>query len=151
MKRTTLFVLLALLCLLALTLPAFAQSEVPPSTPPEQGVLQAALELLIKALANVTFLPIAAGFVVVATAILKKFVPINPAYIALALQVLAWVAWVLALHLGYGDQFEGWIAALTTILTALAGLAGSSILATKAYDASVNHDVPLIGSTQSAK
>ena len=148
MKRTTLFVLLALLCLLALTLPAFAQSEVPPSTPPEQGVLQAALELLIKALANVTFLPIAAGFVVVATAILKKFVPINPAYIALALQVLAWVAWVLALHLGYGDQFEGWITALTTILTALAGLAGSTFAAEKLYAASVRAEVPLIGSTQ---
>lgn len=148
MKRKSLL-FVALLCLMfAFPMLALAQSEVPPGTPPAEGALTAALELLMKALSDVTFLPVAAGFVLVATALLKKVIPVNPVYIALTLQVLAWVAWVLAKHYGYGDQFDGWIGALTTILTALAGLAGSTILATKGFNSSVRADVPLLGDTQ---
>lgn len=149
-NRTALLAFVLVVLLLALPSLALAQSEVPPDTPPTEGILTAALDLIVRGLANLTFLPIAAGFVVVATALLKKIIPINPAYIALALQVTAWGVWVLALHFGYGDQFASWITALTTILTALAGLAGSTLAAEKLYTAGVKAGAPLIGSTQSA-
>lgn len=123
-----------------------AQVIEPPPVPAETGALQAAGELLAKALADATFLPVAALFVVTATAITKKLLPGgNSAVIALGWQVAAWVAWILALHFGYGNQFTGWINGLTTVLTGLAGLAGSTLLATSTYRAAAARGAPLIG------
>ena len=151
MKRN-LIILVALFALLAFAAPVFAQDTGAAITTPggAEALLQAWFQLAVKAVTDVTFLPFAAGFVLVATALTKKYVPLNPGLIALAWQVAAWAGFVLALHFGYGDQFSGVVNALTTILGAVAGLAGSTYLATKGYDKAADANAPLIGSQQSA-
>jgi len=126
---------------------ALAQSEVPPTTPPEQGTLTAALELIIKAITDATYVPIAAALVVALTGLAKHFLPeaINAGWIALTFQVILWVAWVLALHFGYAEQFGTAIQAFTTIITAVAGLIGSSIVATRVHESAAARNVPLAG------
>ena len=136
--------------LVILTLPAFAQDTGGAITTPGgvDALLMAALEMLIKTVTDITFVPAAAALVVVLTAISKKFISLGAGYIALFWQVVAWVAWVLALHFGYADQFTSIAATLTTVLTAILGLVGSSIGATAIYDRAVEKDIPGIGSAR---
>ncbi len=116
------------------------------------AALAAFLELLIKALADGTFLPIGAGLVVALTAIFKRFLPenIGSGVLAIAFQVVVWIAWVIVQHLGFGDQFGTWINSITTIITAVGGLVGSSFLATKAYNYAVAQNVPLFGTQRAS-
>lgn len=148
-SKRLLFVCLLVFTLALFALPALAQ-DVPVSQPTLTGAqaeLEAALTALLELVSSVTYLPLAAGFVVVATALLKKVMPkeISAGAIALTLQVLVWAAFVVAKQAGYEGQFTSGLQALTTILGALAGLVGSSYVATKVYNKSVEANVPLIG------
>lgn len=148
MKTQKALIVVALLAImLFMVVPVFAQTEVPPSTPPEQGTLTAALELLIKAITDITFVPVAAGLVVALTGLVKRFIPtsVNAGYIALLFQVILWVAWVLALHFGYADQFGTVISTFTTVVVAVTGLVGSSALATRIHESAAANNVPLAG------
>lgn len=147
MKRKLLSVMSIVIVMLLVVTPILAQSEVPPTTSPEEGTLTAALELIIKAIANATFIPVAAGLVVALTGIAKHFIPttVPAGAIALTFQVILWVAWVAALHFGYGSQFESLIQTFTTIAVAVAGLIGSTIVATRTHNAAAANNVPLAG------
>lgn len=112
--------------------------------------LQAALELIIKMASDLTFVPAAAALVVVLTALLKRFLPVNPAYIALALQGLVWVVWILAKQFGYEPQFSTWIDGVTTIVSALAGFVVSTSAATKAYTVLKHQGAPILGDTRAS-
>lgn len=112
--------------------------------------LQAALELIIKMVSDVTFIPGAAALVIALTAILKRFVPINAAYIALGLQVIVWVAWILVKNAGYELQFQGWIDSLTTIVSGFVGFVLSTGAATKGYNALVRANAPILGDTRAS-
>jgi len=112
--------------------------------------LQAALELIIKMVSDVTFIPGAAALVIALTAILKRFLPINAAYIALGLQVIVWVAWILVKNAGYELQFQSVIDSLTTVVSGLVGLVLSTAAATKGYNALVRAEAPILGDTMAA-
>jgi len=115
--------------------------------------LAAFLELFVKLLADGTFLPVAAGLVVALTAIFKRFLPdnISSAVLALVFQVIVWIAYVVAVQLGYGSQFDTWISTITTIVVAIAGLVGSSFLATRAYVYASDREVPLFGYSRASR
>lgn len=110
--------------------------------------LAPALELIIKLLNDITFVAAAAPLVVALTAIFKRFIPttVSAPTIAITMQVLVWVAWVLAKHFGYEEQFGTWTNAFTTILSAIVGLAGSAFVATRIYREAHKQEVPLLGS-----
>src|SRR3954469_2332077 len=93
------FVILMVSLFLAVA-PAFAQDTLPAPTGDVAATLAAALEMLTKVVAAVTALPFTVGFVTAATALVKRYLPlsISGGAIALFFQVLAWVAWILALH-----------------------------------------------------
>lgn len=112
--------------------------------------VQPAFELLIKLLNDVTFIALAAPLVVALTAIFKRFIPTNISAptIAIAMQVLVWVVWVLAKHFGYEAQFGTWVEAFTTILSAVVGLTGSAFVAQRVYTSAKKQEVPLLGSTK---
>lgn len=112
--------------------------------------LQAALELIIKMVSDVTFIPGAAALVIALTAVLKRFLPINAAYIALGLQVIVWVAWILLKNAGYELQFQSWIDSLTTIVSGVVGFVLSTGAATKGYNALVRQGAPVLGDTKAA-
>ena len=143
------FVLLVIL-LFALVGSVSAQGvELPtvPATSPVQGELEAALLAFFKLISDVTFVPVAAGFVIAATALLKKVLPatVPSGGIAISVQVIVWVVYVVSKHFGYADQFGSYIGILTTILTAVSGLVLSSYVATKGYEKAAANNVPLLG------
>lgn len=146
-KRHLFTVSMLIFLLLAVGTGVFAQTEVPPSTSPSQGLLEAALDLIIKAIANATFIVPVAGLVVALTGLAKFFLPtsIPAGAIALTFQVILWVGWVLALHFGYGSQFETLVQTFTTIVTAIAGLVGATYVASRFHESAANHSVPLAG------
>lgn len=115
--------------------------------------LQAFLELFVKLLADGTFILVAAPLVVALTAIFKRFLPdnISSAVLALVFQVIVWIAYVVAVQLGYGSQFDSWISTITTIVVAIAGLVGSSFLATRAYNYAADREVPLFGYSRASR
>ena len=118
-----------------------------PTTSPVQGELEAALLAFFKLISDVTFVPLAAGFVVAVTALLKKLLPatIPAGGIAITVQVIVWVVYVIAKHYGYVEQFGSYINVLTTILTAVSGLVLSSYAATWGYQKAAAKNVPLLG------
>lgn len=143
------FVLLVIL-LFALVGSVSAQGvELPtvPATSPVQGELEAALLAFFKLISDVTFVPVAAGFVIAATALLKKVLPatVPSGGIAISVQVIVWVVYVVSKHFGYADQFGSYIGILTTILTAVSGLVLSSYAATWGYQKATARNVPLLG------
>jgi hypothetical protein len=146
-KRHLITIFVVVLFLMAVGSGVYAQTEVPPTTPPEQALLEAALDLIIKAVANATFILPAAGLVVALTGLAKYFLPatVPAGGIALTFQVILWVVWVLALHFGYTNMVESLFAALTTIVTAVAGLVGATYVATRVHEKAAEHDVPLAG------
>lgn len=115
-----------------------------------QGELAIALETLIKALSNIVFIPVAVPLVTAVTGLLKQWIPVNPAYIALAAQVLVWIAWLLIKQAGYADQFDNWINMLTTLLTTGSALFLSVWGSAKLYNSSRKAEVPILGTEGSA-
>jgi hypothetical protein len=146
-KRHLITIFVVVLFLMAVGSGVYAQTEVPPTTPPEQALLEAALDLIIKAVANATFVPLAAGLVVALTGLAKYFLPatVPAGGIALVFQVILWVGWILALHFGYTSQFESVVQAFTTIVAAVAGLVGATYVATRVHEKAAEHNVPLAG------
>lgn len=93
------------------------------------------------------FLPFAATLVTLLTSILKPFVPIPSTKIALGLNIIIWVFYVLAKEL-FGDvgQFETITQSITTVLTTLIGTTGTSFLSSWFYDVNKKAEVPILGS-----
>lgn len=161
MKRSSKFLtgLVILAVFLFYIVPAaFAQSAPPVvSTSPDiLTLLGGALAQFAQSLNAVTYLPKAVGLVVIGTALLKRFlpaeitlgstvIPISSSAIALILQVIAWVVYVITVKVGFGDEFDTWVNTATTILTALFGGVVSSATATWTYNKAVALGVPLIG------
>ena len=144
--------------LLFYVVPAFAQTIPPVISPPVSpgDLLANALAQFLQAINVVTYLPKAVALVVIGTAILKRYLPpeihigtltlpLSSGAIALTLQVIAWVIYVVTLQLGYGNQFDTWVSSVTTILQALFGGLVSSVVATVAYNKSVALGVPVVG------
>lgn len=112
--------------------------------------LNAAAEALIQLIANLTFMPIAAPLVLALVALLKRIIPasvVSAGTLALLVQALVWIAWLLARHVFDVDDatIKTWVEMLTVIGGAVAGFAGSAVLTQAAYDRAKARDVPLLG------
>lgn len=145
--RKFVFMFLIIVLLLAVA-PVSAQDV--PTTPPTQGELEAALLALVKLVSDLTFVPGAAALVVALTAIAKRILPasISAGAIAITLQVIVWVIYIVAKHYGYADQFDSYIAVVTTVVSALGGLLVSSYAAEWGYKKLSARDVPVLGAAR---
>lgn len=109
--------------------------------------LTRALTALITLLHDLTFLPFAVGFVVAATALLKRVIPprISAGAIALTVQVGVWVAYVVAGKFGYGASFESTLQAVTQILSAVTMIVLGSGVTSATYATLKRSDTPFFG------
>ena len=126
------------------------ETLVEPAVEPDEEVV-AGFEAFIKLLSNLSFLPIAAPAVIAITALLKRFIPstmISAGMLALVVQVVVWVAWILCKHFGYAMQFESWIDGLTTILAGVAAITVSAGATAVGYNALQRVKAPVVGQTR---
>ena len=148
MKIKTLFNIFLVLFVLFLTAPVFAQDGaivMANGTPPIDSIA----ENLVRLIYDATYLPFAAGMVVVATAFSKQIPLLNRAESSvhsLLWTVVLWSAWVGANQIGYGGQFESVITGLTTIGAAMLGITLTPMAAGKVYDTAKAQKVALLGS-----
>lgn len=145
------YVFLFVLALLALAVsPVMAQDGNPTPTDPATFI-----ERLLLLVSDVTYIPAAAAGVVVFTSAISfllfqlgvELSGTLRGLIALAIQVIVWVAYTLLTRAGFEAQFTQWYGAIVTIVQALLPLAGAMFLAHKGYEGSKASGVPLLGFT----
>jgi len=93
--------------------------------------LSIALENIVRLLNDVTFIPVAAGVVLVLTQLVKsvtKWEGNRASLVALAIQAAFWVVYSVLKARGMGDQFEQWTKAAETILTTLVTILFPAVL-----------------------
>jgi hypothetical protein len=148
--RKLLMLFAVVFVLTMLVIPTFAQDTgttiiaVPNGTPS----LETIFESLVKLIYNATFLPFAAGMVVVATAFTKR-IPflksVSSSVLSLWWTVLLWAIWIIATQAGFGGQFESLISGLTTIGAAMLGITITPMVAGKIYQSANAQNVAIIG------
>lgn len=111
--------------------------------------LQTAFENLLRLITDVSFVPFAAGLVIVVTQVIKNVFKVEgnrAALIALLVQVAVWVGYSFFKARGMDAQFEQGIKAAETIITTLLSVAFPALLSGMAtqsiYDRVVAKDVP---------
>lgn len=145
--RSTFWIATLVVLLLVVIAPAFAQETtivLPAGTPPVETIA----ESLVRLIYNATYLPFAAGMVVVATAFSKRIAflkSVSSSVMSLWWTVLLWAIWVIATQAGFGGQFETLIAGLTTIGSMMLGITLTPIAAGKLYQSAKAQDVAIIG------
>lgn len=171
MKRIALIALL----LLALPFAALAQdatpeptaapteSPVPPvDNPPVDDLTEEAtfLENILRLVSDVTYIPSAAAGVIVFTSaftlVLSKVFGFNLSggqrmLIALTVQVVVWVAYVLLTRAGLQSQFNQWYETVVTFVQALLPLFGAVAFGHLGYEKMKEHGVPVLGFKPPAK
>lgn len=116
--------------------------------PDAESDLAQAFERFITLINSITYMPVAAAFVVVATSLAKRIpgLRIGAAVWAFLFQVAIWVVWVLLRREGVTEEvFTNALDGVTTILAGLVGLIGGSFGAQWIYDKSVQRMVPVLG------
>lgn len=101
---------------------------------------------------NALFLAFAAPLVLMLTSLLKRlpFLLSTPsAQISLVLNILIWVAYVVAKEYGAGDQFQTVTGSITTILGAFIGVTFTGIGAGALHSQAAKNQIPVIGYTRS--
>lgn len=108
---------------------------------------------LIQLLNGVTYLAFATGATVLITSVLKRFIPaelVSAGTLALAVQVVLWVFYVVAQRYGLETQFKSLLDVLQiliqTFLLPAAGVAATSVASHQAYEYAKQRGVPFIGS-----
>lgn len=100
---------------------------------------------------NALFLAFAAPLVLMLTSLLKRlpFLLSTPSSrIALVLNIVIWVAYVIAKEFGVGDQFETITGSVTTVLGALTGVIFTGIGAGALHSQAAKNQIPVIGYTR---
>jgi len=108
---------------------------------------EAALALILSAVNDITFLPVAATLVVTLTSISKRYVPdIGSGVQAMFWQVLAWTLWIVVKEVGFDmEQFDLFVTAFATILTGVVGGIASTAIGTPwLYKKARNFNAPLL-------
>lgn len=139
---------LLVVVLFALAAPALAQDVSPVPVSPASFV-----ERLLTLLSDATYIPAAAAGVVVFTSaisliLFKLGIELSGGtrmLLALAVQVVVWVAYTLLTRAGFEAQFEQWYASIVTIVQALLPLAGSVFLAHRWYEGAKVSGTPVLG------
>lgn len=118
--------------------------------------LQQAFETLVRILNDLTFLPLAAGFVLIVVALLKRVIPerfISPQGLALMVQVIVWIIYLIAKErLGVDEAaFQSYLEILTAVGSALLMIVSSALATQKAYTVLERNKVPVLGAPQPLK
>jgi hypothetical protein len=107
------------------------------------------LSILISTVLVIVSLPGTGIFVTTVTGLVKRFIPdtISSGTISFVVNVILWIAYTIGLHyaLFTADQFQSLLNVLVTILTAIGGIGGTQIVATRAYNYSVAQNVAVLG------
>lgn len=111
--------------------------------------VQTAFENLLRLVTDISFVPFAAGLVIVVTQVIKNAFQVEgnrAALIALLVQVAVWVGYSVFKARGMDAQFEQGIKAAETIITTLLSVAFPALLSGLAtqsvYTKVVSKDVP---------
>jgi len=102
-------------------------------------------ENLFTLIADATYLPFAMGFVLILTAIFKRFITVDANVLVLLFTVIIWVLWLVAKQWGYGNQFESIIQGLTVMLSAIGGMILTPMGSQWLYEQSRERNVALFG------
>ena len=107
------------------------------------------LSAVISTVLVIVSLPGTATFVTLVTGLLKRIIPetISGGTISFTINVLLWVALTVGLKFALftADQFQNILNIAVVILTAIGGIGGTQIVATRAYNYSVAFGVPVLG------
>lgn len=148
---TRLFRLLMVFVLVfVVAVPVLAQDVAPEPISPATF-----LDRLLLLLIDGTYIPSAAAGVVVFTSavslvLFKLGIELSGgtrALIALAVQVVVWVAYTLLTRAGFEAQFSQWYSAVVTIVQALLPLTGAVFVAHRWYESAKAQRTPLLGFT----
>lgn len=147
-KNLSLFMLFIAVLLWVIS-PALAQDTSATIVLPNGALpVETIWENIVRLIYNATFLPFAAGMVIVATALTKR-IPflksVSSNVFSLWWTVLIWAIWIFATQVGFGGQFESLIAGLTTIGAAMLGIIITPIAAGKLYQSANAQGVAIIG------
>lgn len=151
--KIRMIVLMVIISLLLLAAPGATAQDGPAIVLPNGALpLDVFFESLLLLIYDATYLPFAAGMVVILTALAKR-IPfmrrINGNLIALWFTVILWVLWLGATEIGYGGQFESLITGLTTLGSAALGITVTPIAAGRVYGAARANQVAIIGHSRS--
>jgi hypothetical protein len=147
-KKITMLMLF-IVALLWIVVPTLAQQSqtvivMPEGTPPVATIL----ENIVLLVYNATYLPFAAGMVLVATAFSKR-IPflksVSSSVLSLWWTVLLWAIWIVATQAGFGGLFENLLTGLTTIGAAMLGITLTPMAAGKLYETANAQRVAIIG------
>lgn len=151
--KTRMILLMVIISLLLMAAPATVLAQDTAIVLPNGALpLDVFFESLLLLIYDATYLPFAAGMVVILTALAKRIPfmrPINGNLIALWFTVILWVLWLGATEIGYGGQFESLIAGLTTLGSAALGITVTPIAASRVYGAARSNEVAIIGHSRS--
>ncbi len=111
---------------------------------PTDGVEEMALRLFTL-IVDATYLPFAAGFVALLTAITKRFSPTDANVIALLWTVIVWAGYVAAQRAGYALQFETMTEAMTTLGSVVLGVTITPVVAGRLYSFARENNVAVVG------
>ena len=114
--------------------------------------IELAAEQLIQFVLSVTALPAFAPAVALIVGFVKRLPflsGVSAGAIHVAIQVVVWVAYTIAIRAGIGEvQFASVVEALTTILTGIGMIALGTASTQRIYESAKAHNVPVIGTSR---
>ena len=150
MKRNLIQLTILFAILLLLPVVAFAQESGGTTVviPNGSASLETVLASVIRLVYDATYLPFAAGMVMVLTALSKRapfLRGVTSSVLSLWWTVILWTFWIGATEVGFGGQFESLIAMMTTIGAAALGITATPMLASKVYAQANASGVAVLG------
>ena len=142
---------LAMLIAVLLMLPLVVLAQEGGTTiviPNASAPLGLVLESIIRLVYDATYLPFAAGMVMVLTALSKRAPFLRQAassVLSLWWTVILWAIWIGATEAGFGGQFESVLTVMTTIGAAALGITVTPMLASKVYSQANTRGVAVLG------
>lgn len=147
--KSILGIFMVLMLVLVVVIPVAAQGIEVPAIPVATGdQAQTLADNLFSLLYNATYLPFAAGLVTILVSLSKRIIYLSgvssPALV-MFWTVILWVLWTAANELGYGSVFESLITMLTSIGSAVLGIAVTPMIAGRIYSEAKAQGVSVIG------
>ena len=149
MIRLTIRLAILIAVLLMLPLVVLAQEDIPTIVVPNiSAPLGVMLDSIIRLVYDATYLPFAAGMVMVLTALSKRIPLLRRAassVLSLWWTIVLWAFWIGATEAGFGGQFESVLTIMTTIGAAALGITVTPMLASKVYSQANTRGVAVLG------
>lgn len=113
-----------------------------------QVQLIAFVAIVITAVWNLIYIPVAAPLVQLFTSVVKRLPVLSgtpSTMIAFFFTVVAWLVFVVMSQLGFGDRFDSVMTGLTTIASAVFGIPVTQAIASKMHAYAQQNGVPVLG------